>query len=160
MTASNPQPARKSLLKTMLLAGLLVGTLDICAAFIQAYIVKGTRPVMVLRSIATGLLGKDALSGGMGAAVLGLLCHFLIAYGFTIFFFLVYPRIVFLRKNILIAAVIYAVFMYAISMFVIVRLSRIGAVPFHFNKALVATGILVVAIGLPLALFARRFYKG
>ena len=41
-------------------ATAVAGSLDICAAFIQAYLVKGSTPDIILKYIASGLFGKDA----------------------------------------------------------------------------------------------------
>jgi hypothetical protein len=51
---------------------LLAGTLDIAAAFLQAWRMSGTTPVRVLRFIASGVMGKSAFSGGPEMPVLQL----------------------------------------------------------------------------------------
>src|SRR5580765_1333985 len=58
--------------------GLIGGALDITAAFILLGL-RGSSPIQVLQSVASGLLGMDAYQGGIPAAALGLFCHFLIA---------------------------------------------------------------------------------
>ena len=83
---------KKIPLKTILLSGLLVGTLDILAACTDFYIARGKNPVAVLNYVASGIIGKTAFSGGSGVALLGLLCHFIIAFSFTGFFFWLYSK--------------------------------------------------------------------
>ena len=41
----------------------------------------GLKPMRLLQGIASGLLGPKAFSGGRATAVLGVFCHFLIAFG-------------------------------------------------------------------------------
>ncbi len=66
--------------RAVLWAGLACGVLDITAALI-VYGYFGLKPVRLLQGIASGLLGPKAFQGGLGAALLGLLCHFVIAFG-------------------------------------------------------------------------------
>ncbi len=64
-----------------LVAGTLaVGILDILDAFIF-FGLRGARPIGILQSIASGVLGRAAYQGGMRTAALGLLLHFVIAFG-------------------------------------------------------------------------------
>src|SRR5882762_4475274 len=62
-------------LATITKAGLVSGVLDLSDALIF-YGLRGVRPVLILQSIASGLLGRAAFSGGAASAVLGTLCHF------------------------------------------------------------------------------------
>src|SRR6266478_8318225 len=66
-------------LRAILLGGLIAGTLDISYACIFSYIRRGTRPSVVLQSVASGALGRSAYEGGAKTAALGLAFHFLIA---------------------------------------------------------------------------------
>jgi hypothetical protein len=63
----------------ILKAGLIVGTLDILAAFIQYAIKTGKNPTVVLKFIASGVFGKEAFNGGTMMNVYGLIFHFVIA---------------------------------------------------------------------------------
>ncbi|HYG39365.1 MAG TPA: hypothetical protein VD908_12125 [Cytophagales bacterium] len=72
----------------ILKAGLLVGTLDILAAFIHYIIASGkSDPFVVLKFIASGVFGNEAFVGGNIMIVAGLILHYIIALGFTLFFF-------------------------------------------------------------------------
>ena len=150
--------AEVTILKTIAWVGLLAGTLDILSAFIHVYIVRGTGPETVLRFIASGAFGKAAFSGGWGMPVAGLLFHYIIAYSFTTLFFLLYPSIKIMAKSIVATAIVYGIFIYVVMNMVVLPLTRIPAITFQLDKALLATGILIVAIGLPLSFFARKFY--
>lgn len=147
------------MLRTIAWVGLLAGSLDILSAFVQSYLVRGTSPVLVLQYIASGAVGKAAFAGGWHIALLGLLFHFIIAYSFTALFFIVYPSIKFLSRSIVLTAVIYGIFIYIAMNQVVLRFTKVPPGAFHVNKALIATAILIVAIGLPVAYFARKFYR-
>lgn len=153
------QPNVKPLLRVIAWAGLLAGGLDILAAFIQAYIVRGTNPGIVLRFIASAAIGKEAFSGGWGMPVAGLLFHFIIAYSFTILFFLIYPYVKIMSKNMVLTAIVYGAFIYIIMNLLVLPLTKLPRGTFHFDKAAIAAGILIIAIGLPLAFLARKFYR-
>lgn len=56
------------LLKAILLAGLIGGTIDVGSAAL----INWFNPVVILHAIASGLVGKDSFSGGAATAVLGL----------------------------------------------------------------------------------------
>lgn len=159
-TLTNPAavaPASKSLVKTILWAGLLVGTLDILCAFANAAI-NGVRPVRVLLYVASGVFGKAAFSGGAFTAICGLLFHFMIAYGCTIFFFWLYPRMKWMSKNNWVTGIVYALFVWIVTNLIIVPLSNTPPGAFHIERALLAWAILIIAIGWPLAWIAQRFF--
>src|SRR5256885_16452725 len=59
--------------------GLVCGILDITAALV-VYGAMGAKPLRLLQGIAGGLLGPRTYSGGIATALLGLLCHFVIAF--------------------------------------------------------------------------------
>ncbi len=67
------------------ITGLIVGTLDICSAFIHAA-TRGASPTRVLQFVASGLLGRRSFEGGLTTAALGLGLHFVIAFGATAVF--------------------------------------------------------------------------
>ena len=74
-------------LKVILVAGLVAGTLDILAAFVQTYINTRKGPDIVLKYIASGVFGrKEAFGGGDSMIIWGLLFHFIIAMAFAAFF--------------------------------------------------------------------------
>ncbi len=150
-------PLRK-LPQAILLTGLVAGTLDIIAACIQFYSKTGKGPGPVLRYIASGVFGKKAYAGGTPMAAWGLLFHYLIAFGLTIFFFWLYPRISWIGKNKILAGIFYGIFAWAITTQVIVRLSAIQAGPVVFPKIWLPILILIFCIGLPVSLMANKHY--
>ncbi len=152
------QAKPKKITKTIFWAGLLVGTLDIAAVVIQT-LIHGGDPLNMLRFIASGVFGASAFEGGILMALLGLFFHYIIAFCWTILFFLIYPTIKIYLKNSITVAICYGIFVWLIMNFLVLPLSQIQAFPFNFGRALLAAGILIVAIGLPLSLIAKRTFS-
>ncbi len=140
-------------------AWLLVGTLDIGAAMIQTAQAGGTQ-VRLFQYIASGVYGKAAFSGGTPMMVWGLGFHYVIALAITVTFFALYPRVPFLRKSRVLTGVLCGVLAWVVTTQIVVRLSAITVGPFNLQRAAIAAGILIAAIGLPLAFLADRYYRG
>jgi uncharacterized BrkB/YihY/UPF0761 family membrane protein len=145
---------KKELLKVTIIAG----SLDILAAFCQGYLISKISPSVILQYIASGILGDSAFKGGFGTQLLGLLIHFLIAFACVAGYYFLYPRIKLLRFNWLLSAFFIAVIAWSVTNLAVIPLSRIPSRPIHFSKAWIALAILFFCIGLPISLFAKRFY--
>lgn len=156
-SASTAQPFKKTV-NAILLTGLTAGFLDITAACTQYYIKTGKGPGGVLRYVASGVFGKKAFAGGTGMAAWGLLFHFIIAFGLTIFFFWLYPKIRWLGKNIILGGLLYGIFAWLVTNLLIVPLSRVPPVPFVLSRAIIAALILMACIGLPISLMTNKHY--
>jgi hypothetical protein len=156
-TPGNPHHQKPG--RTILWAGALVGTFDIAAACIYVYFNSGGTPAAVFRYIASAILGPDAFTGGIGVVVLGLLLHYLIAYIWTAFFFIVYPMWRFLWKNWLLTGILYGLFIWTVMNRVVVPMSNTPKGPFNLTGAIINALILILAIGIPLALIAQRKFR-
>lgn len=138
---------------------LVAGTLDITTALSKYYLTTGRSPLNVLRYVASGLWGPQALAGGAGMAVWGLVLHYSIAFLFTTFFFLwLYPR---WRPSLhpVLVGVLYGSFVWLVMNMLVVPASRVPAAPFRLGHAAVELLIIIVCIGLPIAFGAHRFYR-
>lgn len=144
--------------KTILTAWLIAGTLDILAAFTQFYIKTGKNPTIILKYIARGVFGPDAMQGGIGMMIWGLVFHYLIALGCTLAFFFLYPNVKIMRANKWLTAFVFGILTWVVTTRVIVPLSRITPGPFNLSSALQAMAILVVMIGLPLTFIIGKYY--
>lgn len=145
--------------RQILKATFIAGTLDICAAFIQAYITYKILPVKVLKYIAGGVFGKDAFTGGYGMAAFGLFFHFIIAFACALVFFVLYPKLKFLKYSIILNSLLIALVAWAVTNLIILPLSNLPGGNFDLSKAAVASAILFVCIGLPVAAMAKRYYS-
>ncbi len=102
---------------------LIVGTLDILDAFVF-FGLRGVKPMSILQSIASGVLGRPAYQGGMTTALLGLLLHFFIAFGVVATYLVATRLIPALNRRPVIYGMLYGLAVYAVMNFVVVPLSN------------------------------------
>jgi len=157
-TPSTARPPAGSLLGTILTAWLIAGTLDIGIAVTYYPLTGSGNPFTILQGIASGLLGPSAFLGGVATAALGLACHYAIALIWTVVFFAAYPRIGVLSYSRTLTAVLYGVLVSAVMNFVVLPMSHVAHRPFAPGAFTVATVILIVAIGFPLAIVGGRYF--
>jgi hypothetical protein len=158
MINTNQDFAKKNALKIILFTGLLVGSLDILAAFIDYYIATGKGPGGVLKFIASAALGRKAFSGGTGVILLGLLFHFIIALCFTVLFYWLYPRIKFLSANPILTGIIYGIFIWLIMNLLVLPLSNAPHLAMKTQRIIKAIIILICMIGLPLSFIMQKYF--
>ena len=142
----------------ILVAGLIVGTLDILSAITQT-LINGRDPIVMLKFISSGIFGPDVIGGPGSYAIFGLVFHYCIAMIWTIVFFVLYPRIPVMRKNKIVTGIVYGIFVQIMMSQVVLKLANTPVIPFRLVGQLIAAGILIVAIGIPLAFLADRFYN-
>ena len=146
--------------KTVLLTGLLVGTLDITAAYINQLIKTGKFAGKMFQYIAGGALGlENSIRGGFWIGLLGFFFHYFIAFSFTLLFFIAYPRLKFLSFNKYLAGFLYGIFVGVFMTFVVLPLTKLPNNPFVFQKAIVGWLILGIAVGIPVAISASGYYN-
>jgi len=139
-------------------AGFACGVLDITAALI-VYGYFGAKPVRLLQGIASGSLGPKAFDGGFTTALLGLLCHFLIAFGAATVYFAASRAIPILIQHAVISGVLYGVAVYFFMNRVVLPLSAAARRPFSLKMMIVGVVIHIFCVGLPISLSVRRFSK-
>ena len=145
---------------SVLKAGILVGSFDILAAFLLVLIRTGKLQVFnILKFIASGIFGKDAAEGGLKMVIIGFIIHYTIAFIFTGLFFWLYPKMNLGSKNKWITGIVYGVLIWFVMNRIVLPLSNVVHRPFSLSNALINIGILIICIGIPLSLFARRFYR-
>ncbi len=149
----------KNLFTAILLTGLVAGTLDGLAA-ITHFLVKGDKnPAVIFKYIASGVFGKKAFTGGTTMVLWGVFFHFLIAYGLTVFYFWLYPRVKWLGENKIVAGLLYGIFAWIMTTRVIIPFfSQIKQAPLDLAKAIIPILILMLFIGLPISLMANKHY--
>jgi len=152
-------PTKLSAAGTIIKAGLLAGTLDILSAILYYYCKTGKNGFNVLNYVASGVFGKEAISGGNSMAIAGLLFHYFIAFCWTLFFFFIYPSIHSLLKNKIVAGIIYGVFIWIIMNLVVVPMTAIPKRPFIISGAIINMVILILAVGLPISLVIGNYYS-
>ena len=145
-----------SKLKFILKAGLIAGTLDITAASLNFYFKTGLNISIVFKYIASAIFGKEAMTGGEGMVLVGLLLHYLVAFIFTFFFALIYKKMWYWFQHTLLIAIIYGVFVWLTMNFIIVPRTLAAQMPFSWSAGMVNCLILIVCIGYPLAYLFRK----
>ncbi len=157
--ASDMNPAaveRPRLPRVIAAAALLVGTLDIADAIIF-YGLRGVPATRLLQGIAFALIGRSAYTQGMRSALLGLLLHFFIATTVTTIYLLASRRLP-LSRHPWLYGTLYGIAVYVVMNYTVLPLSHIGPRPLPPLLPLInGIAALIVCIGLPLALIARRF---
>ena len=141
----------------IVVAGLVVGILDITSAFVIAAI-RGTGSMRMLQGITSGLLGRQSFEGGLTTAACGLAIHFLIAFSVVTIFYLASRRIAFLTEHAVISGILYGIAVYLFMYWIVIRLVFPNA---HASLTRDVTAVLVhiSLIGLPTALIVRRYSK-
>jgi hypothetical protein len=145
--------------KAILVGGLTAGTLDITYAMV-AYAFIGVAPRVILQSVASGWLGKDAYAGGWPAAALGLASHLAITCVMAAIFVAVATRWGLLRRHRWLGGAAFGLAAFAVMNFVVVPLSAAAVHP--PRGVFLAGGLLahVFLVGVPISLAAARFGYG
>jgi|KBSSwiStaDraftv2_1062776.scaffolds.fasta_scaffold216067_1 uncharacterized membrane protein YagU involved in acid resistance len=121
------EPAQLSPARAILYGTLVVGTLDVVDAFVFFGLRSGTTPARILQSIASGWLGRAAYTGGAGAAALGAITHYFIAFGIVATYFVVSRRAAVLTRHPIACGMVYGLLVYLFMNRVVIPLSAIGA---------------------------------
>ncbi|MEO7794352.1 MAG: hypothetical protein ABIV06_06210 [Thermoanaerobaculia bacterium] len=144
---------------TILVGGLLAGTLDLAWAAGQA-LAEGRQPGRMLQAIASGVLGRAAFEGGGAAMALGAALHFSIALGACAAYFLLSSRWPEWHRRSLVAGATFGIAVYLFMQLVVLPLSR---VPWKiaFTPVGVTLGLAahILCIGLPISWAARRAFN-
>jgi hypothetical protein len=145
-------------LMPVLWAGLACGILDITAALV-VYGYFGLKPMRLLQGVASGLLGPKAFDGGLATALLGLLCHFFIAFGAAAVYFVASRGVRFLVEQTVVCGVLYGVAVYFFMQLIVLPLSAAAKRPFSLKMTIVGVAIHIFCVGLPISLIVRRFSR-
>ena len=152
-------PASQQGYRAILWGGLLAGVFDITYACVVLGL-RGRSPVWVLQSVASGWLGARAFTGGLGAAALGLVSHFMIAFGAAAVYYAASRKLRFMVQQAVLCGLLYGIAIFLFMNWVVIPLS---AAPFRTPLTFVVLwrGFVshALLIGLPIALAVRRYDK-
>jgi hypothetical protein len=145
-----------SFTKAVLIGGTVGAALDLLFALSFAAF-HGLPPANLLRLIASGLLGKQALSGGAGIATLGLALHVLMSWLWAALFMAAATRVRLLMTRPVAAGCAFGVLVFLVMRLVVKPLS---AFPFPVNWAPLASSLDLLShmllFGVPIALAGAR----
>lgn len=146
--------------KTILYGGLIVGILDFLDATVFNWLYRGTPPIRVFQYVAGGAIGYEtAKNGGIKTYLLGVLFHFVIAFGLATVFYFASRALPFLIRHAVICGMIYGVMVHYFMSYVVIPLSALPkpATPPPFSLPPFLNSIIghALLVGLPVALIAR-----
>ena len=148
-------PARPFAFKTILYGGLAVGVLDGLAASVLSTM-RGGSPTRVFQYVASGLLGRSSFQGGTKTALLGLLLHFVIAFGVATVYYLASRKLPILIQRAIVCGMVYGVLVYFAMQYLVLPLSAVTKGPFSLTGMLQGIVVHLFFVGLPAALMVRR----
>jgi hypothetical protein len=151
---SAPAPSgKRSALLAITAGGLVAGALDIT----QACILFGVKVPLV---IAAGLLGRQALQGGIATYLLGVLLHFFIAFSATAIYYAASRKLVFLKQHPLVCGLFYGAAVEVLMGYIVLPLSALHERgPYELRDVLQGLLVHMVVVGLPISFSVRRFAK-
>lgn len=79
-------------------AGLLTGVVDGLFASVQSVFFNDSTVTRLFQGVASTLLGREAYEGGASTALIGVLMHFGVAFGWSAVFLLLVERSAWLRR--------------------------------------------------------------
>jgi len=158
-TASSlPLTARRSLVRPIVLGGLIIGIVQFVLQEWIVFSVLQQNPLMaVLQYITSGILGNAAFEGGIATALIGVLIHFFISLVIAGVFILSAERIPLLRRHAIAGALLYGIGVFIVMNMLVIPLSAAPVIPpptLPWLIEIVVDHMLVV--GLPLGILVRR----
>jgi hypothetical protein len=138
----------------ILVGGLVAGALDITYAII-AYGLVGVPPIRIWQSIASGVLGREAMNGGLETAVLGGALHFAMTTMMAGALVIAGRFVPLLLRAPYISGALYGLALYAIMNYVVVPLSNSPGKPPEGWFLLGGLLIHMFGVGVPIALITR-----
>jgi len=152
-----PDPHSRPVLKAILVGAVVAAILDIVDP-ILFFGLRGVAPIKIPQSIASGVLGRGAYSGGLRTALLGLALHLFIALVWATLFVLASRLLPLLRRYAVLSGLTYGAFIYVVMYFLV--LPRTNVFPkYHPTGPVLLNSIaaMVFLVGLPISLANRHF---
>ena len=136
--------------------GLIVGVLDLTYAIV---VYSPHKPILVPQTIASGLLGMKSYSGGAQASALGVILHFVIAFGAATVYFLASRKFEILLHRAVLFGLLYGALVYLFMHLIVLPLSAApkGHAPLIYQACEFAWHW--VGVGLPIALSIRHYSR-
>jgi hypothetical protein len=156
--ASTSPSIRNSLLRQIVLGGLIIGTADaIIYHWFVSSVLGGYPLTSVYQYMASGALGESAFAGGIATALLGVLFHFMVSFVVAGVFILSANRISVLRRYPFVGSLLYGFGVFIVMNMIVIPLSAAPPLPAPTTPQLVMN-ILdhILVVGLPLGIIVQR----
>jgi hypothetical protein len=143
--------------------GFWCGVLDFASAWSAWGISRGVGPIRIGQSIAGGLLGSAAFQGGWLTAVLGVVLHFVIAFGAATTYWLASRKVRMLIEHPVPCGLVYGELVFLFMNMVVLPLSALHTDPLRWTTfspwPTLVTGPIghPFLVGLPIALAVSRW---
>jgi hypothetical protein len=143
-------------LTAILVGGFVAGTIDIGAAAP----ISSASPLLILRFVAGGLLGKAALAGGAWVAIAGLLLQWAMSLIIATIYVIASHRYPILRRRWIVGGVVYGAVVFFVMNYVVVPLSAWAKWPRFTVATFAGNMVAMLLFGLIVACFARHSAYG
>ena len=155
-----PFSGRSNALPSILWSGLIAGTLDITDAFVF-FGLRGAKPIRILQSIASGVLGPASFQGGWNTAILGAALHFLIAFGAATVYYAASRKLQFLTQHAIVSGLLYGAAIYLFMNRIVLPLSAVAKSSAPTPAVVLVNGVLAVmfCVGLTISLVVRGYSR-
>ena len=156
--SSTSLTTRNSLLRSSVIAGLIIGTADVIIYHWFVTSVLGGIPLITLyQYIASGVLGESAFAGGIATALLGALFHFLFSIVIAGVFILSADRIPLLRRYVIPGSLLYGFGVFIVMNMIVTPLSATPPLPAPTTSQLIVDILNhLLVFGLLLGILVRR----
>ena len=149
---------RNSLLRSSVIAGLIIGFADAIVYhwFVQN-VLGGVQLISLYQYIASGALGESAFAGGMAAALLGVLFHYILSILIAGVFILSANRIPVLQRYSIPGSLLYGFGVFIVMNMIVTPLSATPPLPTPTTPQLIVAILTHILIfGLLLGILVRR----
>ncbi len=143
---------------TILLSGLLAGTLDITATS-TLFASKGLSVERLWQGIASGALGVSVFNGGRRTAAVGLFFHFVIAFTVAAIYYTISRELPILIERPVLCGGLYGAVVHVVMSQVILPMSAAPKREFSAKAFFVQLVVHICFVGLPIALTVSHFSR-
>jgi hypothetical protein len=156
--ASTFSNGRNSLLRSSVIAGLIIGTADVIIYhWFVTSVLGGVPLISVYQYIASGALGESAFAGGIATALLGVLFHFLFSIVIASVFILSADRIPLLRRYVIPGSLLFGFGVFIVMNMIVTPLSATPPLPAPTTPELIVQIMdHVLVFGLLLGVLVQR----
>ena len=142
----------RAAVRAILIGGLTAGTVDIGAARLIYFV----SPVVILKAVARGLVGRASFRGGLAAAALGLALQWLMSCLIAAIYGVATLQMATVRSRWIVSGLAYGAVIFGVMTYVVVALSAIGEIPTFTAAKFIANLVAMFLFGLIVSFFASR----